>query len=227
MRSLAFLKTIVIALVVFSSTSIANVNLDSKYYLSAFGQNFALNRTITDLGDNRYKLRHRHKSFFISYDEYSIYQQINNRVKPLQYSSTIKVLGSVKKQSIFFDEAQKTIRVRYKKHNKILDYPQQFEPHDRISYQVQLLNDLKTPTSLFSYRVLTKTHFETLTFTLKGETKVKLHDQVITASLLTREHKKGSIQIYIRQQPRQILQISNSGKKKQDLRLQGFSTLKK
>ena len=154
-------------------------------------------RKFVETGENTYRLSWSAKALWMRISEWSDFEIIDDKVRPLGYHYTRKGLGSDRPIHIEFDWEK--MLVYGSKGDK--SYTFELDPNslDRLSFQVQMQLDLLNDRSLtqFNYRVANYREMRDYVFNLEKQETLATKLGTFDTLVFRRDKKKSSIRLWM------------------------------
>lgn len=157
----------------FTSTIVAAVDapkvFDNQYKAKLYGFNITVTNRLTKNADNQYDLLFKFDSMIGTITETSQMQwdPAKQTVKPIHYLYKRRGLGKDRDADLSFDWNKKTVTNKVQKTNWQMDITQRVQ--DKLSYQIQLQQDLLGGQKNFSYQIADGGHLKEYKFITLGE----------------------------------------------------------
>ncbi len=189
-RKLFWMLTTVLIIAGWAAKATADVELARSVYKGTVSSwNVEMVRTLTQLDDNRYRLRSEAKNMFASIKENSEFSATDGRIVPLNYAYDRKVFGRHTSEKIAFDwGANNAFYSRSDRSNRT-EHPLTEGLLDPALYQLALQADLAGDKKNLSYKFLKRRRVETYDFQVIGEEQFKLQNKTYGALVVVREDK--------------------------------------
>lgn len=142
---------------------------DNQYKAKLYGFNITVTNRLTKHADNHYDLLFKFDSMIGNITETSSMQwdQAKQTIKPLHYVYKRRGLGKDRDADLTFDWNKKTVTNKVQQTNWKMDITQRVQ--DKLSYQIQLQQDLISGQKNFSYQIADGGHLKEYTFATLGE----------------------------------------------------------
>ncbi|HTF97208.1 MAG TPA: DUF3108 domain-containing protein [Cellvibrio sp.] len=142
---------------------------ENQYKAKLYGFNITVTNRLTKTDNNRYDLLFQFDSMIGSITETSHMQwdQTKQIIKPLHYTYKRRGLGKDRDADLSFDWDKKTVINKVQKTNWQMDITQRVQ--DKLSYQIQLQQDLINNQKNFSYQIADGGHLKEYKFVTLGE----------------------------------------------------------
>ena len=142
---------------------------ENQYKAKLYGFNITVTNRLTKTDNNRYDLLFQFDSMIGSITETSHMQwdQTKQIIKPLHYTYKRRGLGKDRDADLSFDWDKKTVINKVQKTNWQMDITQRVQ--DKLSYQIQLQQDLINNQKNFSYQIADGGHLKEDKFVTLGE----------------------------------------------------------
>lgn len=147
----------------------APVTFDNEYKAKLYGFNITVTNRLTKTSDNQYELLFKADSMIGTITEQSKMQwnPAQQTVSPLHYSYARRGLGKARTAELSFDWPKKTVTNNVQKTSWQMDIAQKVQ--DKLSYQVQLQQDLRNGHKNFAYQIADGGRLKEYKFTTVGE----------------------------------------------------------
>lgn len=142
---------------------------DNEYKAKLYGFNITVTNRLTKTSDNQYELLFKAESMIGTITEQSKMQwsPAQQTVSPLHYSYARRGLGKSRTAELSFDWPKKTVTNNVQKTSWQMDIAQKVQ--DKLSYQVQLQQDLRNGHKNFAYQIADGGRLKEYKFTTVGE----------------------------------------------------------
>lgn len=142
---------------------------ENQYKAKLYGFNITVTNRLTKTDNNQYDLLFQFDSMIGSITETSRMQwdQTKQTIKPLHYTYKRRGLGKDRDADLSFDWDKKTVINKVQQTNWQMDITQRVQ--DKLSYQVQLQQDLMNNQKDFSYQIADGGHLKEYKFVTLGE----------------------------------------------------------
>ncbi len=142
---------------------------DNQYKAKLYGFNITVTNRLTQTADNQYDLLFKFDSMIGTITETSHMQwdQAKQTIKPLHYIYKRRGLGKDRDADLTFDWNKKTVTNKVQQTNWQMDIAQRVQ--DKLSYQIQLQQDLINSQKNFSYQIADGGHLKEYKFVTLGE----------------------------------------------------------
>ncbi len=142
---------------------------DNEYKAKLYGFNITVNNRLTKTAENQYELLFKFNSMVGTITETSKMQwdPVKQTVQPLHYLYKRRGLGKDRDADLSFDWNKKTVINKVQKTNWQMDINQRVQ--DKLSYQIQLQQDLINGQKNFSYQIADGGRLKEYKFVTLGE----------------------------------------------------------
>lgn len=142
---------------------------DNQYKAKLYGFNITVTNRLTKTTNNQYDLLFKFDSMIGTITETSQMQwdQAKQTIKPLHYVYKRRGLGKDRDADLTFDWNKKTVINKVQQTNWKMDIAQRVQ--DKLSYQIQLQQDLINGQTNFSYQIADGGHLKEYKFITLGE----------------------------------------------------------
>lgn len=142
---------------------------DNQYKAKLYGFNIIVTNRLTKTTNNQYDLLFKFDSMIGTITETSQMQwdQAKQTIKPLHYVYKRRGLGKDRDADLTFDWNKKTVINKVQQTNWQMDIAQRVQ--DKLSYQIQLQQDLINGQTNFSYQIADGGHLKEYKFITLGE----------------------------------------------------------
>ncbi len=142
---------------------------DNQYKAKLYGFNITVTNRLTKTTNNQYDLLFKFDSMIGTITETSQMQwdQARQTIKPLHYAYKRRGLGKDRDADLTFDWNKKTVINKVQQTNWKMDIAQRVQ--DKLSYQIQLQQDLINGQTNFSYQIADGGHLKEYKFITLGE----------------------------------------------------------
>lgn len=157
----------------FASTIVAAAeapkSFDNQYKAKLYGFNITVTNRLTKNADNQYDLLFKFDSMIGTITETSQMQwdPVKQTIKPLHYLYQRRGLGKDRDADLSFDWDKKTVINKVQQTNWQMDIAQRVQ--DKLSYQIQLQQDLLNGQKNFSYQIADGGRLKEYKFATLGE----------------------------------------------------------
>lgn len=142
---------------------------DNQYKAKLYGFNITVTNRLTQSATNQYDLLFKFDSMIGTITETSAMQwdPAKQTIKPLHYLYKRRGLGKDRDADLSFDWNKKTVTNKVQQTNWQMDITQRVQ--DKLSYQIQLQQDLLSGLKNFSYQIADGGHLKEYKFVTLGE----------------------------------------------------------
>lgn len=142
---------------------------ENQYISSALGFKITVTHSLTPLDDGTHKMHFRAESWFASIDETSVlkWDDAKSQVVPLHYEYKRRGVGKNRDASLSFDWQKQLVTNNVQDSSWKMDINQKVQ--DKLSYQLQLQQDLLDGKNLFSYQIADGGRLKEYSFEIVGE----------------------------------------------------------
>lgn len=128
-------------------------NFSNKYISSALGFKVTVTHELVKQNDDLYEMHFRAESWFGNIDERSLlrWDEANSRVVPLRYTYTRRGVGRNRDAELLFDWDKQIVTNKVQNTSWKMDISQNVQ--DKLSYQLQLQQDLLDGKKKFVYQI--------------------------------------------------------------------------
>lgn len=164
--------SLVLMLTAFSQASALPQNFQNQYISSALGFRVTVTHSLNQLDDGNYQMRFRAEAWFGSVEETSIlrWDKEKSRVIPLHYQYKRRGVGRNRDAELTFDWDKQTVTNNVQNTSWKMDINQHVQ--DKLSYQLQLQQDLLDGKKKFVYQIADGGRLKDYGFEVVGEEKL-------------------------------------------------------
>ncbi len=198
-KRILFIFTTIIALLG-SQTACTASSLppyEAEYTTKMRGLRINSDRKFVETAENTYRLSWSAKALWMRISEWSDFEIIDDKVRPIGYHYTRKGLGSDRPIHIEFD--WENMMVYGSKGDKSYSFPLEPNSLDRLSFQVQMQLDLINDKSLaqFNYRIANYNGMRDYLFELEKRETLETRIGEFDTLVFKRDKKDSSIRLWM------------------------------
>lgn len=170
---------------------------EAEYTTKMRGLRINSERKFVETGENTYRLSWSAKALWMRISEWSDFEIVDDKVRPLGYHYTRKGLGSDRPIHIDFD--WETMQAHGSKGDKSYSFALDPNSLDRLSFQVQMQLDLLNDNSLtqFNYRVANYREMRDYVFNLEKQETLSTKLGTFETLVFRRDKKDASIRLWM------------------------------
>lgn len=170
---------------------------EAEYTTKMRGLRINSERKFVETGENTYRLSWSAKALWMRISEWSDFEIIDDKVRPLGYHYTRKGLGSDRPIHIEFD--WENMQAHGSKGDKSYSFVLDPNSLDRLSFQVQMQLDLLNDRSLtqFNYRVANYREMRDYVFNLEKKESLSTRLGTFDTLVFRRDKKDSSIRLWM------------------------------